>query len=281
MSRYCFSDRIKARLLPLKRSHCGNKMYSVLLDRLEQQWLHPSPWIASYLPLAREVLTRAKASSIVTALDQVAQERSSPVRFIEHTALPASEAYEAFIYRTKCVPTRHNLHDVFNALVWLHYPKTKQRLNELQAREIELRGTSGPRGALRDALTLFDENAAVLRAPSGVIDALRRRDWRTLFIEQRAEWQNARLLIFGHALLEKLVDPRKNITAHVWVMEERGAADVDDTSLAQSLTAERLANKPFAPLPVLGVPGWWEANESPDFYADENVFRPPRLQESA
>jgi cytochrome P450 len=27
---------------------------------------------------------------------------------------------------------------------------------------------------------------------------------------------------------------------------------------------------------VLGVPGWWAANASPDFYDDTNVFRPGR-----
>ena len=29
-------------------------------------------------------------------------------------------------------------------------------------------------------------------------------------------------------------------------------------------------------LPVLGVPGWWDANASPDFYDDVSVFRPGR-----
>lgn len=251
-----------------------------VLDRLEQHWLQSPPWVVPYLPLAREVLAKAKASSIVTALDEFGQERNLPVRFIEHTELPAAEAYETFIYRTKCVPTRHNLHDVFNALVWLHYPKTKQRLNELQAREIASRGTSGPRGALRDALTVFDENAAILQAPMTLVHALRRRDWRSLLIEQRTEWQHARLLIFGHALLEKLIEPRKSITAHVWIMDADDA-DFDDAALAQSLNSQRLGNKPFAPLPVLGVPGWWDANESPDFYADENVFRPARPRESS
>ena len=34
--------------------------------------------------------------------------------------------------------------------------------------------------------------------------------------------------------------------------------------------------KPFLPLPVLGVPGWWPANENPGFYDDADVFRPAR-----
>lgn len=37
-----------------------------------------------------------------------------------------------------------------------------------------------------------------------------------------------------------------------------------------------LQPKPFAPLPVLGVPGWWAANAEPGFYADPAVFRAPR-----
>jgi hypothetical protein len=34
-----------------------------------------------------------------------------------------------------------------------------------------------------------------------------------------------------------------------------------------------LAAKPFANLPVLGVPGWWPPNEAPGFYQDPAVFR--------
>ena len=47
------------------------------------------------------------------------------------------------------------------------------------------------------------------------------------------------------------------------------------------LTAAEWAAKPFLPLPVLGIPGWWPANEDPTFYADMSVFRPARLKASA
>jgi hypothetical protein len=46
--------------------------------------------------------------------------------------------------------------------------------------------------------------------------------------------------------------------------------------MAADLTAEKLAGKPFAHLPVLGVPGWCAANEDPAFYLDTSVFRPLR-----
>ncbi len=64
------------------------------------------------------------------------------------------------------MPTRDNLHDFFNGLAWLHFPQAKRCLNELQAAEIDQRRRGRPpRGPLRDALTLFDENGAVLDAP--------------------------------------------------------------------------------------------------------------------
>jgi len=31
--------------------------------------------------------------------------------------------------------------------------------------------------------------------------------------------------------------------------------------------------RPFVPLPVLGVPGWWPANDDLAFYDDPAVFR--------
>ena len=74
------------------------------------------------------------------------------------------------------------------------------------------------------------------------------------------------------ALLEKLMQPRKAITAHVWLVDS-----LADHAVAASLTVERLAAKPFLPLPVLGVPGWWSSNEDSDFYQDPAVFRPARV----
>jgi hypothetical protein len=194
-------------------------------------------------------------------------------RFAPPSCLPEGEAYEAFIHRTGRVPTRDNLHDLFNGLVWRRFPRIKRRLNELQAAEIQAQGVvGGRRGAVRDALTLFDENAALLQAPEALVSALRRRDWQALFDTHRALWRQATLTLFGHALLEKLaLQPRKAITAHVWLLPP--GADLQALALP-TLAPEALAGKPFLPLPVLGVPGWWPANEQPGFYDDASVFRP-------
>ncbi len=197
--------------------------------------------------------------------------QAGPLRFVSPDELPARDAYEAFIFRRACVPTRGNLHDFFNALVWLAFPKIKRRLNELQAEAIERSGIGATRGALRDALTLFDENAALWWADPPLADALAARDWKTLFIKRRGDWRGTRMILFGHALLEKLVSPRKPITAHVWRLAS--GSTLDDV-VTRELQADRLARRPWLPMPVLGVPGWWPANEDGRFYDDEFVFRP-------
>jgi hypothetical protein len=226
------------------------------------------PWLSPYLPVVKRIVQTADSQSVARTLNAARGEGAEFLRFVEHSEKPAGEAYESFIARTMCIPTRDNLHDLFNGLMWLSYPLTKRKLNLLQAQQIAIRGIAGPRGAMRDALTLFDENAAVLQAPLELVDALRRRDWNTLFVSRRSQWQSARLAIFGHALMEKLLQPRKAITAHVWLIEE-----LTDGDLASSLTPARLETKPFLPLPILGVPGWWRANEEPEFYNDAEVFR--------
>ena len=99
-------------------------------------------------------------------------------------------------------------------------------------------------------------------------------------MELRPLWREARLWIFGHALLEQLANPRKGLTAHVWCADAALASAAEaDAWLAAHCTREALAAKPFTPLPVLGVPGWWAGNENFSFYDDSLVFRPRKTAE--
>lgn len=235
----------------------------------------PAPWLAPYReagqPLAQQVLDGASCAAALNS------DPAMPVRFVPQAALPDGMAYEQFIFAQGGVPTRDGLHDFFNGIIWRHFPQSKRQLNRLQAAQIAADGVQAVRGPVRDAITVFDENAALLCAPDALWEALAARDWQRLFIELRPLWAQAWLLLFGHALLEKLVDPRKPITAHVYRAQpaENSIASLD-AWLAQDLTAAKLAGKPFVPLPVLGVPGWWPANDNPVFYDDAQVFRPPR-----
>lgn len=249
-----------------------------------------APWFAPWRVPGEAIAAVALGSGDLPAALNAFQ--LAPRRFVPQAELPEGVAYEAHIFATGDVPTREGLHDFFNALCWMRFPATKLLLNRLQAQAIEAAGGVGARrGPLRDALTLFDENVALLQAPEPIWQALLAREWSRLFVELRPLWARSMLLLFGHALSEKLVDPYKSITAHVLklpipldlrvdALTASGAGPVVhpwDDWLAQQLTPEWLATKPYTPLPVLGVPGWWAANEEPDFYADAQVFRPARV----
>ena len=234
-----------------------------------------APWLVPLRAVGQAVQQRVLVGCLVAdALNSVG---ACPVGFVRQAELPQGQAYEQYIFDTGQVPTRENLHDFFNGLVWLQFPHTKRRLNQLQAQAIAADGVQAVRGPLRDALTVFDENGAVLSAPPALWAALRARDWQALFVDLRPLWREARLVLFGHALLEKLVSPRKPMVAHVYQapVAINSIASLD-AWLAQAVQPGPWAAKPFTPLPVLGVPGWWPANEVPGFYGDAQVFRPPR-----
>ena len=245
----------------------------------ENIWANPwhSPWQKTGLHILNSWQQQPDALHTCLAAKQ------TDFVAVPQTQLPSDEAYEAFIYRTHTVPTRNNAHDFFNGLCWLRFPQTKQQLNRLQAQALAQQGVTAQRGALRDALTLFDENAALLCAPEILWQAFKRQDWQALFVTLRHEWQAAQLTLFGHALLEKLLKPYKGITAHVLCVavpdEVQAAGDTGlDTWLSNQLDADAMQSKPFLPLPILGVPGWWPPNEDVGFYEDTQVFRPQKKQ---
>ena len=227
------------------------------------------PWLAPFERLALD-----EEASVAEALNR---RPAADIRFVAHSAMPPDEAYERFIFETRSVPTRDNLHDFFNGLAWLRFPRAKRRLNALQAAEIARAGIGAERGPLRDALTLFDENGAVLDAPPALWDALLARDWQRLFVAERALWRGARLLVFGLGLVVPLPSPRSASPAPVGAAPGPSPAPATpDAAIEAALDAAHLATKPFAPMPVLGVPGWWAPNEAAGFYDDAEVFRPPR-----
>ena len=252
------------------------------------------PWYDAVRPayeaLGLEGEEFAGAFNRQAALLALRNHRDLPISFVPQESLPEGMAYEEFISATGNVPTRDNLHDFFNGLVWQTFPLIKRELNALQAAQIEAAGGSKARGPARDAATIFDENAALLvvRASSAgreLVDELRAHCWDAALFEKRAMFgPDAQLWLFGHALMEKLVAPRKAITAHVRVVFapddyfgfDAGArrAWIDGT-VAQTLRAEGLSTSSFTPLPVLGVPGWWPGQDQA-FYLDTSVFRPKR-----
>ncbi|WP_293780002.1 DUF3025 domain-containing protein [uncultured Oxalicibacterium sp.] len=253
-----------------------------------------SPWLAHVREVGQAIATAPDwrdALNRAIAERGVCNHRGMLVHFVPQADLPVGTAYEHFISETGGVPTRDNLHDFFNALVWLHYPCIKVQLNALQAKEIaqQLSMPAGighaPRGKVRDAATIFDENAVLFVTSEPLfVEMLRQHRWQELFVMQRdVLMRQSRISLFGHALMEKLIKPYKAITGHVWavlmdgeVSSDQAAMAAVDCHVAQQI-AHGVSTADFSPLPVLGVPDWWQGQDAA-FYADQGVFRPPRLR---
>lgn len=239
-----------------------------------------APWFRAVAERGRAVDGVRDARSALSAIASrlgLCNAGGRPIRFGAPEAAGGA-AYEEHIHLTGEVPTRDNLHDFFNALVWLSFPRTKAGLNALQAAAISRDGVGPRRGALRDAATLIDENSVFLVTQRDeLIDALAAHDWRRLFVAHRSAWHSdVRAIVFGHALMEKLTAPYRAVTAHA--LHVRLAADAPlaavDAAVAAALD-EGLAPGRLRPLPVLGIPGWAD-NDDATYYDDAAVFRPAR-----
>ncbi|MBO6199540.1 MAG: DUF3025 domain-containing protein, partial [Psychrobacter sp.] len=257
------------------------------------------------------------AKVLNTALQQQAENLKQPLpqtkpalnnqahtlQVVSQKALPEGEAYENFIGTTGNIPTRDNLHDLFNGSIWLTFPKTKALLNYYHMLEIDQQGIGASRGRVRDTITVFDENGAILvTAESSIGEALVDFDWQESLVAPRDKWDNPKQLnkqaqaavyIFGHALLEKLLHPRKALCAHSIVINvtqdffalslserinllDQKVADYMDALLSEPDVSPRK----LSPLPILGVPYYWAENVQPSFYDDSHVFRSGRRSQS-
>ncbi len=248
----------------------------------QRPWLSPLRDVGQALAAAPDWIAAANALAAANRLHNLHRQ---PLRFQPQSLLPAGTPYEAHITATGEVPTRDNLHDFFNALAWLHFPHIKRVLNGLHAEAFKTAAAAGTRGRQRDAATLFDENAAlVISSDPRLLDALREHQWQAVLLQPAQQFfRNADVILFGHALVEKLVAPYKSITAHVWtvsvdpgwfalpVPERIGELD---RQVAQAIAAG-FSSRDFCHLPVLGVPGWWPGQDRA-FYEDADVFRPRR-----
>ena len=215
-----------------------------------------------------------------------------PIRFVAGQMLGGGN-YETRIFETGEVSTRaDNWHDLFNAMVWSRLPRIKAKLNALHVRHMpgvdQGCVNQGTRGSTRDALTLFDESGViVLSCDPSFLQALASRSWSEVFEQHSWAWQHScRVVVTGHALLEKFLQPYKSLTAHALLIQtshdffsqsEEAQLSSIDKELANQLATGQVLVSPacLSPLPLMGIPGWWPlGDQDVDFYRDRQVFRP-------
>lgn len=203
-----------------------------------------------------------------------------PIRFVPSADLPAGD-YEQRIFETGHVSTReNNWHDLFNALAWCRFPGLKVAMNSMHFHNLRT-AKAGSRGRVRDALTLLDESGVIVSGSNiNVLRSLVTRDWVSSFLTQRTAWQaDLNVLVCGHAILEKFLDPYKSLTAHALVLyaPEHQTAEAVDVLLGRLLASDGVLQSPadLSPLPLMGIPGWWVGSpQDRTFYDDRTVFRP-------
>jgi hypothetical protein len=256
------------------------------------------------LATVRLLLERLPADCFPTLdeLNRLARERDLrsgggvPIAFVPAAAQGArglEAQYEVRIFRDGAVPSRAgSWHDLFNALAWLSFPRTKAAINRIHHDEMLRRRDEPQRGTARDVLTLFDEGGVI----AGCADASLARllagfRWKELFWARRADVAaSMRFLVFGHAIHEKALAPYKGVTAKALVVDvPRATLGWPDEALLALLDEQAAAHfaapgalestRSLHPLPILGVQGWTSANQDASFYDDPEVFRAGRARE--
>lgn len=172
----------------LKQRVRKNKLYVPVLpflERLGDSW----PTIETYNRVAAEVVADLDITFVLQEVGPKQKVGGSLRSYIEGIAARGE------------VPTREqSIHDLFNFLTYLMFPKTKHTIMQHHALESAgLPPTGSGRGRTRkqDLLTLFDEGGALKLLPLNETD-------------------EASFILFGHGVYEQFVLQPRPITTWAW-----------------------------------------------------------------
>lgn len=252
-----------------------------------------SPLFDAFRGLVDGAATGQPLASSLEACNQIAKEKcivtggGRPLRFVAPSPEKGGN-YEVKIFRSGEVDTRATVrHDLFNAWVWLTFPKAKAAINAGHYRALQARSPQTQRSGVEDALTLLDENGGVVVCSDGeLVELLKTAQWKTLFWQRRADTANCmRIFLFGHGLLEKAMRPYVGMCAHSVILlvqtEFFSLSLTEQLKVIDQSVAENLANlgqgfntRAMTAIPLLGFPGYFRDNTSETFYDNLRYFRP-------
>jgi len=210
-----------------------------------------------------------------------------PLAFVKQTAelLNDEMHYEQRIFQRGLIATReNNWHDLFNAMMWLKYPKIKSALNARQWGDIEGHGLK-TRTPAQCAMTLFDEAGAIVTMPDEMLACWKQHDWQGLFIEHADVWRQgrARVAVFGHALLDHALVTETLLVAKCIVLEDKSDFSLSFERIASGIYTENSlrSNSELRTLPLCGIPGWHSATNSAEFVRTAACFSPLSARKKA
>jgi Protein of unknown function (DUF3025) len=259
--------------------------------RFDLAWLEREPY-RHFAPQLIESLRRHAAWPPPEAYDALAgsvpQAREGALpRFVTQSrdALRQMGGYEQHVAKLRAVPTRpRNWHDFFNMSVWAHFPQLRWALNALHV-DAEV-GPKDPRNGRAPAQNLaatFDESGALVVSTSrSLLEELRALRFKRVFWERREEWlDTTQVWIVGHGTLESLLTPHPGLAVKSFLLHVPSLPDFEnadafrfqlDAAAAARVAGFRSAHTVLDPVPVLGIPGYWD-NDLPEFYDDTQHFR--------
>ncbi len=167
----------------------------------------------------KEFPTLQELNALLGIHPEIKLHSGKPLHFVEQGLgkLAFESQYEPRCYLSGEVQTReNNLHDLFNALVWLRFPLSKAAINLRHYRALaEATLTQDTqRGRVRDMATLFDESGVIIACSKSILaEMLCNFKWKELFWLRRDEVKTAMgFYLFGHGLYEKALNPYVGMT---------------------------------------------------------------------
>jgi hypothetical protein len=284
-----------------------NRLNSAPLNQLASYYspeMKPEDEIKASFIERKEIDCEIDSFLTAAYLNQVAQATQSNCqkRFVCQDQLSNDPRYyEEIIFEDDVIPTRASTwHDFFNGLMWLSFNKTKAYMNQLHIEQSKRYGLV-PRTKVRNHVTHFDECGLVLFIHGDTLlkslhAYFSEQNWDAIFVSLKAHWHKQIMpVVIGHANYEMLLKPFIGLTGKVLLVstpeslldsqksngELKAWQDqrVEYDHLLHKHLIENAVfeqNKPFYPLPILGVPGWHYEAQTSAFYANKQYFMPKR-----
>ncbi len=184
---------------------------------------HSWPTLDEYTAFA-EAERQARAAELEPV--RFAPPAPRPRRARRSDRLELSQLYDARIALQREVPClTSSYHDLLNVLAWAAFPRAKRALHARQYRALAAwlpgGGSRLPNRRTReqDALTLFDEGGSVLVATPELVARLVDAAPRATAL---ADEPGARVVLFGHALMEHIIRYRTTVRSAALLLALEG-----------------------------------------------------------
>lgn len=221
---------------------------------------------------------------------QHAWSTQSRVQFVSQDK---SMSFEERVYERHEVMTRANLwHDFFNNLTWIVWPRLKWAIMSRYYLAIKKTQNTPSRNRLQNFLAQLDEcGLLIVTSNADYLKWVCEHQWRALFCQLSQQRSAIEVMLFGHGLLEKGLNPYIGMTGKALLLvvdnayfqlNLRERIQFSDEIFSAFVTQcdSDLSPKQLQPFPVLGLPGWYDHGDMDKFVTQHGHYFRPKRNES-